>query len=539
MIDIDTVTAVPPSVSKLSTPKKATLYAGNTYEIAASVLPANSLADQYRLNWTSSNESVAKVEWISDIKAKITGVSVGTAVITVASPNGRVKYTCKVTVNEPPEMTAINLDKSEIYLELGDTSSIKGSAVPAESLTENRYLQYYSTNTSIATVDALGNIKAVGVGTAEIVCASDDYSIKSPCKVQVFTPAPPTTSMTLSGEKEVYSSEIITLTAAPVPAESVNPIKAITWKSSDESIARVEAADKMSLTGSVKGVSIGSATITAVSANGVEATYQVTVNVKEPAPEYVTPKEESVFVPAGGKRKVDATVYPETAADRNLHWGSADESIATVDKDGYVTGVATGVTKIMAYACNNVYAEIEVEVIKGGLVYLSPSRQADNAYAVGATTEYEQMYKVAYAAKYYLEEAGFEVHIASYDLTITERDEDAASRNAVCYVAIHSNAANKSKRGTLALYYSKLEESMTLADSVCSSVGALTPNNDEGIRHNDKYIEVAHPAKYGIPATLVEVDYHDSKSGAKWIINNTNALGKSVADGIIAWMRTR
>ena len=534
-----TLTAVPPAVYRLSTQKTAELYAGNTYEITASVLPANSLADQYRLSWTSSDESVAKVEWTSDLTAKITGVSVGTAVITVASPNGKVKYTCKVTVNQPPEMTAINLDKSEIYLEVGDTSSVKGSAVPAESLTENRYLKYYSTNTEVATVDASGNIKAVGVGTAEIVCASDDDSVKSSANIQVFTPAPPTVSMTLSGEKEVYSSEVITLTAAPVPAESVNPIKAMTWKSSDESIARVEAADAMTLTGAVTGVSIGTATITAVSANGVEATYEVKVNIKEPAPEYVTPKEESIFVPVDGRRKVEATVYPETAADRNLHWGSADESIATVDKDGYVTGVATGVTKIMAYACNNVYAEIEVEVIKGGLIYLSPSRQADNSYAIGGTTEYEQMYKVAYSTKHYLEEAGFEVHIASYELKIAVRDEDAASRNAVCYVAIHSNAANRKKRGTLALYYSQLEESMTLADSVCGSVGAITPNDDEGIRCNDKYIEVAQPGKYGIPATLVEVDYHDSKSGAQWIIDNTDALGKSVADGIIAWMRTR
>ena len=534
-----TVTTVPPSVSKLSIQKTAALYAGNTYTIKASVLPANSLADKYRLKWTSSNQSVAKVEWASDLTAKITGVSVGTAVITVTSPNGKVKYTCKVTVQAPPKMTAINMNKSEVYLELGDTSSIKGSAVPAASLTENRYLKYYSTNTAVATVDDAGNIKAVGVGTAEIVCSSDDDSIKSSSEIQVFTPAPPTISMTLSGEKEVYSSETITLTATPVPAESVNPIKAITWKSSDESVARVKAADKMTLTGCVTGVSIGTATIIAVSDNGVEAAYQVKVNIKEPAPEYVTPNNKSVFVPVGGKCKVDATVYPENAADRNLHWSSADESIAKVDNNGYVTGVAKGVTKIMAYACNNVYAEIEVDVIKGGLIYLSPSRQADNSYAVGRTTEYEQMYKVAYAAKRYLEKAGFEVHIAAYNLKVTSRDEDAAKRKAVCYVAIHSNAANRSKRGTLALYYSKLKDSKTLADSVFRSVGGVTPNKDEGVKYNDKYIEVAHPGKYGIPATLVEVDYHDSKSGAQWIINNTDALGKSVADGIIAWMRTR
>ncbi len=534
-----TLNAVPPSVYRLSTQKTATLYAGNTYELSASVLPTNSLADEYRLDWSSSDESVAKVEWTSDLTAKITGMSEGTAIITVKSPNGRVKYTCKVTVTEPPEMTAINLDKYEIYLEVGDSSSIKGTPVPAESLTENRHLKYYSTNESVATVDALGNIKSVGVGSAEIVCAVDDDTVKSAAKVQVFTPAPPTQSMTLSGEKEVYSSESIILTAAPVPAESVNPLNAITWTSSDESIARVEPADAMTLNGSVTGVSIGKAVITATSVNGVVVEYEIQVNIKEPAPEYVTPKEESVFVPVEGKRKVEATVYPETAADRNLHWASADESIATVDKDGYVTGVATGVTKIIAYACNNVFAEIEVEVIKGGLIYLSPSRQADNAYATGATTEYEQMYKVAYVTKRYLEEAGFKVHIASYDLKIDVRDDDAASRNAVCYVAIHSNAANRSKRGTLALYYSKLEQSMSLADSVCNSVGAVTPHKDEGIRYNDKYIEVAQPGKHDIPATLVEVDYHDSKNGAQWIINNTESLGKSLADGIINWMLTR
>lgn len=70
-----------------------------------------------------------------------------------------------------------------------------------------------------------------------------------------------------------------------------------------------------------------------------------------PENEYATVKfsinDKSVDV--GGIVKLFATVTPENLDDVSLFWYSEDESIATVDENGYVTAVSPGQTKIIAY----------------------------------------------------------------------------------------------------------------------------------------------------------------------------------------------
>ncbi len=49
---------------------------------------------------------------------------------------------------------------------------------------------------------------------------------------------------------------------------------------------------------------------------------------------------------------LQAVVQPDNAVNKNIIWSSDDASIATVDKDGNVTGVAAGTTKINVEACD-------------------------------------------------------------------------------------------------------------------------------------------------------------------------------------------
>lgn len=48
----------------------------------------------------------------------------------------------------------------------------------------------------------------------------------------------------------------------------------------------------------------------------------------------------------GGSETLEATVHPENAGNKNVTWTSDDESIATVDKNGLVTGIAGGTATI-------------------------------------------------------------------------------------------------------------------------------------------------------------------------------------------------
>jgi hypothetical protein len=70
----------------------STLAVGAQEQLAASVLPAD--ATQKAVTWTSSDETVAKV----DADGLVTGITVGVATVTVATQGGSFTASCEVTV---------------------------------------------------------------------------------------------------------------------------------------------------------------------------------------------------------------------------------------------------------------------------------------------------------------------------------------------------------------------------------------------------------------------------------------------------------
>ncbi len=115
----------------------------------------------------------------------------------------------------------------------------------------------------------------------------------------------------------------------------------VEWKSSDPSIAQV------SKRGTVKGIAMGTATVTA-SVGGVSATCTVTVSERSASVSGVVVSPETLSVGLNGTGEVSAKVEPEDAANENVTWSSSNTQIATVDENGVVTGVAIGECDIIA-----------------------------------------------------------------------------------------------------------------------------------------------------------------------------------------------
>lgn len=72
-----------------------------------------------------------------------------------------------------------------------------------------------------------------------------------------------------------------------------------------------------------------------------------------------TPKTTSVVV--GATRKITATVTPAEASQA-VTWSSSDDTKATVDASGTITGVGAGACKVTAKTVNNLTAEVAVTV---------------------------------------------------------------------------------------------------------------------------------------------------------------------------------
>ena len=128
-------------------------------------------------------------------------------------------------------------------------------------------------------------------------------------------------------------------------------------------------------------------------------------------------------------------------------------------------------------------------------VYLSPSDQRRNTYAVGDTTEAIQCGRIAEACKAALERSGVEVMLGQYD---TMQNRVAASNRfgADLHVPIHSNACNGKASGTHLFCYSGDRNSAgyKACQAVLDVLGPVTPGAPDVIRAYPALYEVKHPA---------------------------------------------
>ena len=165
-------------------------------------------------------------------------------------------------------------------------------------------------------------------------------------------------------------------------------------------------------------------------------------------------------------------------------------------------------------------------------VYLSPSDQRRNTYAVGDTTEAIQCGRIAEACKAALERSGVEVMLGQYD---TMQNRVAASNRfkADLHVPIHSNACNGKASGTHLFCYSGDRNSAgyKACQAVLDVLGPVTPGAPDVIRAYPALYEVKHPAATTV---YIEVDFHDVPRIAQWIIDNTELLGETIAKGLCA-----
>lgn len=167
-----------------------------------------------------------------------------------------------------------------------------------------------------------------------------------------------------------------------LPSTALN--KAEKWSSSDEEIAVVDNE------GWVYGKKAGECDITVQSVDNpaVSAVIHVTVYEKEPpvtttsqtttesTPSTTTTTSNvkvaniilskyEMTVPVGKKDISMVTMLPYEAINKEEIWVSSDESIATVDKYGWVKGVSVGECTVTVYSVSNptIKAEIKVKIV--------------------------------------------------------------------------------------------------------------------------------------------------------------------------------
>ncbi|QTD38971.1 Ig-like domain-containing protein [Polaribacter batillariae] len=128
-----------------------------------------------------------------------------------------------------------------------------------------------------------------------------------------------------------------------VNASPGNATQNVSWSSSDENVAQIQFNENGRVAG-VKGLSLGSATLTAKSNNGtVMKSINVQVIVKVEKIELV---EEPINDPS--KTKYNVVFTPADATFQTVVWSSSDSSVISVSSNGEVTAISPGVAVITA-----------------------------------------------------------------------------------------------------------------------------------------------------------------------------------------------
>jgi uncharacterized protein YjdB len=143
---------------------------GESARLTATVNPSD--ATDKTVTWTSSDSYVARVS-----NGLVEAVGGGSAVITV-NASGKTA-TCSVTVTVP--VSSISLDKSSVTLKQNETVQLTASVSPSDAT--DKTVTWTSSNTTVATVDSTGKVKALKEGSAVITAKAGDKT--ATCSITV------------------------------------------------------------------------------------------------------------------------------------------------------------------------------------------------------------------------------------------------------------------------------------------------------------------------------------------------------------------
>ncbi len=328
-VDECVVTVIVPATGIILDKSALTLPKGTQGDLTATITPED--ATDKVVAWTSSDESIATVDSFS---GKVTGVKVGKAVITATTHDGSFPASCNVTVVIPT--TGITISQRTLNLIKGNNTALTATVLPEEAT--DQAVIWSTSDPDVVTVDSSGQVTATGGGLATITVKSHDGNFKIECTVTVTVPAAGISLNKTAMKLAKGTSE--KLLAQFSPADTTD--KGVLWTSSDESVATVDGAGKISA------VNVGSTVISAKTHDG-GLTASCNVAVVIPVTGIALDKTD-LTLSRGSTDLLKATINPSDATDQAVTWLSSNPSVAGIDQNGNITAVAAGHTVISVTA---------------------------------------------------------------------------------------------------------------------------------------------------------------------------------------------
>jgi len=338
-----TVSAATVPVTSVTVAGDAAMTVDGEQTLTATVAPAN--ATDKTVTWKSSDATVATVDANGKVVAKKAGE------VTITATAGGVSGTLKITVSDKaptviPVQSVTVTGKQELVE--GASTTLTATVAPADAT--DKTVTWKSSDESVATVDKDGVVTAKKAGTVTITATAGGVSGTLHITVTakpVETVPVTSVEVTVEAGTTVSVGKTLQATATVKPGNATN--KKVTWKSSDESIATVDA------NGVITAKKAGKVVITATSTDGTDKSGSVEITVVDetkPTPDHKSVKADTGDVTAG---KTGTVTEPKDVA------GWKSRSIIKQGKLG------------------------KAEIADGTLVYAAGDKTGDDSFVVQYT----------------------------------------------------------------------------------------------------------------------------------------------------------
>jgi uncharacterized protein YjdB len=262
------VSAPPVPVASVSVALGASsLNSGQTTQATATTRDANNNVLTGRvISWSSSNTGVATVSG----SGLVTAVAAGTAQITATSEGQSGSAT--LTVASPPvPVASVSVALASSSINTGQTTQATATTRDANNnVLTGRVITWSSSNTGVATVSTSGLVRAIAVGTVQIIASCESQNGNS----TLTTTAAPVASVSVTLGSGSLNPGLTTQATATTRDANNNVLtgRVITWSSDNTAFATVSPS------GLVTAVAVGTANITATS-EGQSGSATVSVQV--------------------------------------------------------------------------------------------------------------------------------------------------------------------------------------------------------------------------------------------------------------------
>ncbi len=181
------------------------------------------LAANKCVSYSSTDETVCTV----DAEGAVTGVRSGSAIIIVRTADGNKTAMLNVVVRADG-VTSVTLVPKTLSMMIGESKTLSVIVEPHAALNKN--VTYTTSNPLVVTVNATGEVKAVGAGTAIVTVTTADGGLTDICTVTVIEDTPPllfdftgVVGIGQSGTGYILTQPTIDLTAGLVIDGTITP----------------------------------------------------------------------------------------------------------------------------------------------------------------------------------------------------------------------------------------------------------------------------------------------------------------------------